>query len=429
MSMNLVGLAGDLASFKNIGIDQAETALKAIFTGETESLKNLGIVMTETNLNAYAMSEGFGKTTDKMTEAQKVWLRYNYVLDKTKNAQGDFSNTNTGTANSMRIFSESMKELSIAFGEVLLPTITPLIQSVTDFVKSLSELPEPVKQIIIAIGAVIAIAGPLLLVIGQITIAMGSLSAASLPITLTILAIVAAIAALIAIGVLLYQNWEDISKWIKKTWDGIAKTAKETWKAIADFFVKSWNDMVDRLKAIGNAIASFFKGLWDGITGTIKKVWNGIKDFFKGLWDGIVDIFQKAVDKVKDILNLIPMAIETVINGIIWLLNKLIDGLNFVVTLVGIPEIPKIPEVELPRLRVGLDYVPYDDYPALLHKGEMVLTAAEASAYRKAETPSYSSTNYNGNNIYYITIDAKNVKDFTDVVNATKNAQQVRRSR
>ena len=31
---------------------------------------------------------------------------------------------------------------------------------------------------------------------------------------------------------------------------------------------------------------------------------------------------------------------------------------------------------------VGLDRVPYDNYPALLHKGEMVLNAAEASAYR-----------------------------------------------
>lgn len=31
---------------------------------------------------------------------------------------------------------------------------------------------------------------------------------------------------------------------------------------------------------------------------------------------------------------------------------------------------------------VGLDRVPFDNYPALLHKGEMVLTAAEASAYR-----------------------------------------------
>lgn len=34
------------------------------------------------------------------------------------------------------------------------------------------------------------------------------------------------------------------------------------------------------------------------------------------------------------------------------------------------------------KYAVGLDRVPYDNYPALLHKGEMVLTAAQASAYR-----------------------------------------------
>jgi len=42
MSEKLVGLAGDLASFKNIGISEANTALTSIFTGETESLKKLG---------------------------------------------------------------------------------------------------------------------------------------------------------------------------------------------------------------------------------------------------------------------------------------------------------------------------------------------------------------------------------------------------
>lgn len=33
---------------------------------------------------------------------------------------------------------------------------------------------------------------------------------------------------------------------------------------------------------------------------------------------------------------------------------------------------------------IGMDFVPYDEYPALLHRGEMVLTAAEASTYRLA---------------------------------------------
>ena len=58
MSETLVGLAGDLSSFKNINIDIADTALKSVFTGETESLKQLGIVMTQANLQEFAYNQG-----------------------------------------------------------------------------------------------------------------------------------------------------------------------------------------------------------------------------------------------------------------------------------------------------------------------------------------------------------------------------------
>lgn len=65
MSTSLAGLAGDMASFKNIGIDEAMTALNGVFTGETESLKQLGIVMTEVNLQEFA--DGLGLVYDDMT--------------------------------------------------------------------------------------------------------------------------------------------------------------------------------------------------------------------------------------------------------------------------------------------------------------------------------------------------------------------------
>ena len=57
MAMSMTALSGDLASFKNIRTDVAQTALKGIFTGETESLKSLGIVMTEANLEQFAMEK------------------------------------------------------------------------------------------------------------------------------------------------------------------------------------------------------------------------------------------------------------------------------------------------------------------------------------------------------------------------------------
>ena len=39
MSTSLVGLAGDLASFKNINIEEVTTALSSVFTGETRKFK------------------------------------------------------------------------------------------------------------------------------------------------------------------------------------------------------------------------------------------------------------------------------------------------------------------------------------------------------------------------------------------------------
>jgi len=108
MSVSLVSLGADLASFKNIGIEQAKTALTGIFTGETESLKLLGIVMTEANLQAYALTKGFKGNFDTLTQGEKVLLRYNYILDNTKNAQGDFQRTGGGAANQMRIFQETL---------------------------------------------------------------------------------------------------------------------------------------------------------------------------------------------------------------------------------------------------------------------------------------------------------------------------------
>ncbi|MCL2077395.1 MAG: hypothetical protein FWH08_03200 [Oscillospiraceae bacterium] len=38
----------------------------------------------------------------------------------------------------------------------------------------------------------------------------------------------------------------------------------------------------------------------------------------------------------------------------------------------------------LPSFAVGTEYIPYDDFPALLHKGEAVLTASENAAFQAA---------------------------------------------
>lgn len=176
MSTSLAGLAGDMASFKNIGIDEAMTALNGVFTGETESLKQLGIVMTEVNLQEFA--DGLGLVYDDMTQAEKVQLRYNYVMAMSKNAIGDYARTSDGTANSMRTFQASIENLAITLGQNLLPIVTPIIQKATEMVNAFAAADPQLQQLVLKIAGIAAVAGPALLVIGKMVSVFGSVSGA-----------------------------------------------------------------------------------------------------------------------------------------------------------------------------------------------------------------------------------------------------------
>ena len=128
MSLQLTALAGDMASFYNVRQDVAQTALNSIFTGETESLKKFGIVMTEANLSAFALSRGITKSYSAMSQAEKVALRYHYVLKSTANAQGDFARTSGSWANQVRVLKEQFNQLLGILGKGLIQVLTPIVQ-------------------------------------------------------------------------------------------------------------------------------------------------------------------------------------------------------------------------------------------------------------------------------------------------------------
>ena len=129
MALQLTALAADMASFYNVSQEVAQTALNSIFTGETETLKKFGVVLTETNLKAFALSRGITKSYSSMTEAEKVALRYNYVLQATANAQGDFARTSGSWANQTRLLKEQLNILKTALGQILIAVILPLVKA------------------------------------------------------------------------------------------------------------------------------------------------------------------------------------------------------------------------------------------------------------------------------------------------------------
>lgn len=363
MGMELTKRAADLASFKNIKIDVANTALNAVYTGETESLKKLGVVMTQVNLEQFALQQGMEKAYKEMTEAEKVQLRYSYVMEKTNNASGDFARTSDGYANSQRILTESLKQVGTELGQVLLPIMTPLIQKVTELVQWFSGLDQRTKGIIVAIIGVIAAIGPLLIIFGTLASSassiialvtklsgaggVGGLTGLSTAFTSILAPIAAAIAifALVAVAIkqlwenneifrsVLTRAWEGIKETINIAWSTIIKPIFETMKAVMisvweegikplwDNWVKFvgviivnmtrlWNSIkpiVDWfiktfgpvLTAIFNVVANVFGGMVTGIL----KVAGGLLTSIGSIFGNVISIFQGIIDFVKNVFT------------------------------------------------------------------------------------------------------------------------------
>lgn len=339
MSMSLAGLAGDLASFKNISIDQAMTALSSVFTGETESLKQLGIVMTQTNLDAFALANGFGKTTSEMSQAEQVQLRYAYVMAMTTNAQGDYARTADGTANSMRTFQGAVDNLNIALGEHLLPLLTPLIQGATNLINKFAEADPKLQQLILTIGMIAIVVGPALVATGSLISSVGTIigvfgkAATAIsnaggiigmltsPVGIAVIAIV----ALLAIGYLLIKNWDTIKAKAGEVWDWIQGKLQAFDNFLTSVFTHDWTENFGVLGEVLNGFFATASAVWD----SIKQIFSGITNFIAGVftgdwdraWNGVIDIFS-------GIWNGLTAIAKAPLNGMISLVNAAISGLN-----------------------------------------------------------------------------------------------------
>lgn len=306
VSTTLAGLSSDLSSYFNVGTDVSAKALEGIFTGESEALKKFGVVMTQTNLEKFAADHG--KVYKEASEAEKVMIRYQYVLEKTKDAQGDYSRTSTGTANSFRTFQATLQDLATVIGQKLLPIITPLIQKITVWLDKFTQMNPKTAELVVKIGLLLAALGPVLSVLGPIISGFGSilkvagklvggfgsisgaisggggLIAAFGGLVTSIGPYLAAAAAVVAIGVAVYKNWDTIVKWGKKLAKSIKTICKDIGNAIASFAKTAGGKLASSLKAMGTAASNAWKTIkagavnsWKAITATVSNAITGVR--------------------------------------------------------------------------------------------------------------------------------------------------------
>jgi TP901 family phage tail tape measure protein len=171
--------------------------------------------------------------------------------------------------------------------------------------------------------------------------AMGGAIASAWSFTAALLAnpitwIVAAILGLIAVIILLWKNWDDVSKFLTETWNKIKEVGETVWNGLKDFFAGVWEAITAKVKEVWNGIKEFLSGLWEGIKATASSIWEGIKNaiiapinaaktLLTQVWNAIKkfvsDLWNSIKSKASEVWEGIKNAIMTPINSAKMLLS------------------------------------------------------------------------------------------------------------
>lgn len=399
--LNTTGSTADKALRKSMGQS---------FKEMMEDGKSLGDVLQ--SLDGIAQEEGLNlgdMFANKMaTSAANTLLadgpeQFNSALDAMVNSGGSVEanfQKMQGPTEKLRQTQNKLKNSFIEMGASMIPVFEQFASGVTKIAEKFNSLDDGTKRMIGKVALVMTVAGPVLAILGTIggaigglisgvgaivgvigsvvsgiggavagisgalatvgtffstvgTVVMGilggigsGLMAVGGAIVSFVISpmgmVVGAIAAVIGIGYLLYSNW-----------DMVKQKASEVGGAIQSLFAPA----VNTLKSAFSSLASTISGVVVGAINTAMGMFNSLKATAQGAINGIIGAWNRLKSALSAPINAVVNFGKGIVNGA----KNLISGNSHA---------------------DGLYRVPYDEYPAMLHKDEMVVTAQGSNQLR-----------------------------------------------
>ena len=188
-----------------------------------------------------------------------------------------------------------------------------------------------------------------------------------------------------ALPILIAQAPTIIAKLVQE----LIAAAPQLLSSAAEIVVQIVSGIANNLFELGNSASEIIRTVVSGIADKLsdldksaKDIIDAIVDGIGEMWDSVVDVGSQVVDKIREGISNAWEGLKNWFRGI-W--DGLFGNLNVNVGVSGTPAAGsggggKTPA---PLAASGIDFVPYNNFPAILHEREAVLTAKEADAWRR----------------------------------------------
>lgn len=320
------------------------------------------------------------KSNKAMDDSNKAWADATALEIEAAKRKEDFNAQLTMTKN-------AWEEIKVALGEAFLPVLKDLLGKLRDWFDTIKDKINPESVLMVAkIVAIVAAIGPLLTILGTLIVVVGLIAT---PVGLVVTAIVAVIAIIVLWGdeIMKFINgalawyrqavvdavnwvegaWRDTLQWFRDAWNNISTWWQGLLNDIGNFFTNKWNDVTEFFSTIWGNILNWFRTAWGNIStwfnDTIGNIVSSVAGFGTRMWEVGKGLFTDLFDGIKSVWEKLKQWVSSSWD---WLVDKL-DIFGWF----------DKKESSANSHSAGLDYVPYDNYYARLHKGERVLTAQE----------------------------------------------------
>lgn len=321
-----VELIADLGAIKDVPFDEAMRDFKSALVGNHEAVDKYGLTLSASMMNESKYAKSIGKTTDKMTEQEKMYARLDVLYDQGAFAQGLARQEAEQFSMSLKLLTTKMGELVGKIGNALLPALTPLINNIEKIVDKITPWIEANQELIgnvlLAVGALSLFTfgvGLVLWTLGSLILVVGAVAGA-LALVLPHLTEIG-----LAFGFLVMMS------------DDLTAKFKETFDTLTDKITEASQVFYDKSDEMGLASGEWVMGIIQGIFDQLPNLIT--------MFDSVVNFLLKMI--FEAVPNFILGAGKWMLGfaqGILEGIPGVMDSLGNFFSMVGVYLEEKIPE-------------------------------------------------------------------------------------